>query len=900
MTGLRLLHYEIKEKIGEGGMGVVYKARDTHLDRFVAIKILPSERMADPARRLRFAQEAKAASALNNPNIVTIHDIASDGGVDFIVMEFIPGRPLDEVIARKALRLNEALGYAVQIASALAAAHGAGIIHRDLKPSNVMVREDGGVKLLDFGLAKLSATAESGDATTRTMAAVTEDGALVGTVAYMSPEQAEGKPVDAASDVFSFGLLLYEMLTRRHPFRRGSRMSTLASILNEEVKPLSEPGRILPLEVERTVLRCLRKEPERRWHSMSDLRTVLEDLKEESESGELRGPAGPPAHGRQGSWWVVAGALLGVAALLGTGFWLSGRKTAPGTVLELTRVTTDVGLSFWPTISRDGRIMAFASDRSGEGAGDIWVRHLDRPEPVRRTQTRAGASMPSISPDGSRIAYSSGGLSGGVYVVDTLGGEPRLIAPNCSYPRFSPDGKWIVCVRRPAADRVALNKMFIVSPEGGELRPFQPEYGVSTLPNGIGPIWSPDSRHLLFRGVMARNNQQDWWVAPLEAGAAVSTGAGKNYKSNVGPRLPVAWPSEDMLVVADGIPLEGINLFRMGISPDRQISARPERLTSGPGMRLDTAVASDGTLLFSVLNWVPNVWAMPLEANQARLKGQPASVTADATTKISPTTTLDGSKLAYITRTQRSIDVRLREVASGRETVVSTGPGGLLKHPRLSPDGSVLAFREGSSEAMSGFVFATASGTRSKICDRCRILGFFPGNESLLILSGGDRLVRRQVSSGVESEIIPAAEGTVAGAQVSLDGKWIAMTLESASGRSEVWAVPVEDAPTPRSDWVLLSASETSWHSEPAWSPDGTIAYYLSERCGPICVWARRFDRTARKPVGESFAVHHAHALRPGFHGDRAFYSLSVARDRLVMLMSEISATIWQAKLPGM
>ena len=224
MVGRTVSHYQIVERLGAGGMGVVYKARDTHLDRFVAIKVLHPDTVADPQRKARFVQEAKAASALNHPNIVHIYDIGTDAGVDFIAMEYVAGKALDQLIPRKGMRLNEALKIAVQIADAMARAHEAGIVHRDLKPSNLMVDEHGVVKVVDFGLAKLTETAEpSGDATTRTAPAKTEEGAIVGTVAYMSPEQAEGRALDGRSDIFSFGAVLYEMVTGRRAFSGDTR-----------------------------------------------------------------------------------------------------------------------------------------------------------------------------------------------------------------------------------------------------------------------------------------------------------------------------------------------------------------------------------------------------------------------------------------------------------------------------------------------------------------------------------------------------------------------------------------------------------------------------------------------------------------------------------------------------
>jgi predicted Ser/Thr protein kinase len=288
MVGKTVSHYRILEKLGGGGMGVVYKAEDTKLGRMVALKVLPPERVADPSRRRRFIQEARAASALNHPNIITIYDIDEADGVHFIAMEYVQGKTLDRLIARHGLRVSEALKYAVQMAAALAKAHSAGIVHRDLKPTNVMVTDDGLVKVLDFGLAKLTEAAPTSEAeTVATVGPATEEGTIVGTVGYMSPEQAEGKSVDARSDIFSFGSVLYEMLTGQRAFQGETKASTIAAILREEPKPLSQVAEGLPHEVERLVKRCLRKDREHRFQTMADLKVALEELKEESDSGEL-------------------------------------------------------------------------------------------------------------------------------------------------------------------------------------------------------------------------------------------------------------------------------------------------------------------------------------------------------------------------------------------------------------------------------------------------------------------------------------------------------------------------------------------------------------------------------------------------------------------------------------
>ena len=301
LCGRRLGRYEVMARLGEGGMGEVYSARDIRLKRVVALKVLRPEHVADPNRRRRFEQEARAASALAHPNIVTIFDIDRAEGVDFIAMEYLPGKTLAQQIGRTGLEPAEALKYAIQIAGALAAAHQAGIVHRDLKPANVMVDDSGHVKVLDFGVAKLTeravgegaATESAGvamreEAATELPGVVTEIGMIVGTIAYMSPEQAEGKKIDTRSDVFSFGALLYEMLTGQRAFQRDSAASTIAAIIQEEPKSLREliPG--LPPRLEKIAIGCLRKNPEQRFQHIND-------VKVSAGGGEKKPKSAPPS-----------------------------------------------------------------------------------------------------------------------------------------------------------------------------------------------------------------------------------------------------------------------------------------------------------------------------------------------------------------------------------------------------------------------------------------------------------------------------------------------------------------------------------------------------------------------------------------------------------------------------
>jgi eukaryotic-like serine/threonine-protein kinase len=384
MIGKTISHYRIVEKLREGGMAEVYRAL-AHLDKAVALKLLPADKVADPERKKRFVQEAKAASALNHPNIITIYDINNDNGADFIAMEFVNGKALDQLLSRKGLRLGEALKYAVQMADALAKAHAAGIVHRDLKPANIIVTELGLVKVLDFGLAKLVEPAEMDSwaetlATKRDEAPSTEAGAIVGTVAYMSPEQAEGKKVDSRSDIFSFGSVLYEMTTGRRAFQRDSKISTLSAILREDPKAASEVAEGTPKELERVIIRCLRKDPERRWQSMADIKVALTEIKEETESGSSLKGVEPVASQQRRSRRIWAASLsallLGIGGAIG---WRWIRSSAEYSMLPMRTLpfTSYPGQEITPAFSPDGNQVAFAWNGEKGDHDDIYVKLID-------------------------------------------------------------------------------------------------------------------------------------------------------------------------------------------------------------------------------------------------------------------------------------------------------------------------------------------------------------------------------------------------------------------------------------------------------------------------------------------------------------------------------------------
>jgi hypothetical protein len=338
MVDRTVLQYQLLEKLGAGGMGEVYKARDTRLNRFVAMKVLPAGMAADPERRRRFVHEAQAASALNHPNIITIYDIVNDGDTQYMVAEFVAGKTLLELVSKEGLPVPQAIQYATQMADALSAAHAAGIIHRDIKPANVMVTSAGLVKVLDFGLAKLiegGAGDHTGTTVTAIGAPLTVEGIVMGTVNYMSPEQAEGKRVTPRSDIFSFGAVLYEMLTGRCAFRGTSTISTLSAVLRDDIQPIVELSPDVPFALERIVETCLKKDPDQRFQSMREVQAALAPLKRHYDSGAVydmptvrtvRGIVPPPPAAPRASKALTIGVVFVLVALatgIGGYWWIT-------------------------------------------------------------------------------------------------------------------------------------------------------------------------------------------------------------------------------------------------------------------------------------------------------------------------------------------------------------------------------------------------------------------------------------------------------------------------------------------------------------------------------------------------------------------------------------------------
>jgi eukaryotic-like serine/threonine-protein kinase len=904
MIGRTIDRYRVIEQLGQGGMGVVYRARDTLLDRFVALKVLPPDRSAEPDRRRRFLQEAKAASALNHPGIISIFDVLTVDGQDVLVMELVVGETLESLLGRRRLSPGEALGLAAAVADALARAHAAGIVHRDLKPSNVMVTGDG-VKVLDFGLAKLAEPPLPSTAAPTVAPrepSLTRERVVLGTVPWMSPEQASGLAVDARSDIFAFGVILYEMLTGRHPFRRPTTVETLAAIREEEPQAPSRVAAALPPEVDRAVMRCLRKEPAKRWQSLSDLGSVLADLKEDSESGRhvIVDESAPRAR-RKRRPLVAVGAAAAIA-IAAVAVVLVRRPPAQAAPLDMRRLTYDGGFSATPGISPDGKLIAYASDRAGDGQSDIWVRHINRPEPARLTDDPADEWMPRFSPDGSRIVFRSERDGGGISVVNTFGGEPRKLTTGGAFPRFSPDGTVVLYMDTPAYSASGLSRMFLVPAEGGEPRPFLPDFGVMPTPGSIGPLWSPDGTRVLFRGApFAEPAKGDWWVAPIEGGQPVSSGAMESLPKIDVVQFPCAWLPDRLLLLA-GTTIEGVNLYSARITAAGRIDGPVQALTSGPGIMWTPSVSEDGRIAFDKFQWVIHLWQAELDPDTGRAVGLPVRITDDAAPKFSFSLNRDGTQLAYSTysgpREGRLAEVRLRSLEDGRETVlVSTAARTTSLEPRLAPDGSRFAWSDIVDRQRAAFLAPVAEPAGRELCRGCQVLSFFANGSEALVWQAPNRLVRRDLTGSTETLVLDGGELEVLDADLSRDDRWLALSSARSDGRVAIHLLPVRDPPPSPAEWIEI-AGDSHWAGSPRWSADGRYLYYLADREGFTCVWASELDAASGRPLGAPFPVLHAHrndmkVLAPM----RGAFSMAVGGRRLVINAALMTGDVYTAML---
>ncbi len=780
MIGRTIAHYEILEQLGEGGMGVVYKGRDLQLDRFVAIKVLRSDRVADSGRKGRFVQEAKAASSLNHPNIVTIYEIGADDGFDYIVMEFVSGNTLDRLIPRAGLRPAELLKYAIPIADAMACAHAAGIIHRDLKPGNIMVGGDGQVKLLDFGLAKLSDLHDSSDSELTRPMPETEEGSILGTVSYMSPEQAEARRVDARADIFSFGAVLYEMATGQRAFLGRSKISTLAAILQGDPKPAAEVHAGLPRELGKIIERCLRKDPAWRYQSAADLKISLCDLERDVRSGAA---AGEEASTGRRAWYWAAALAVGLALGAAGGWWWAARGVAASMWAPVHPLTTYAGLEYEPALSPDGKQVAFAWDGDRKDNFNIYVRLVDGGAALRLTTAAAADHSPAWSPDGSEVAFLR---QNAVYLVPSLGGVERRLV---QFPRgsiyvnvtarssisWSPDGRFLAF---SGTEDDSPASIWVASKESGEAHRF------SSPPRGYfsdsSPAFSPDGHTIAY--VRARDTFSRAVVLQEVNADGTSQGREREATKYDETIQELAWqPDGRGLILSVRQGGEHAALFRLMLNGAMQLLGIDNGIVRWPslsrtGRRMAYEKRHIDTNIYRMEGPSANGGPRPYE--QLGVAAVVDSTALDREPMLSP----DGKRMVFNSDRSGSYEIYVAN-ADGTDQVALTAMGPTaLGSPRWSPDGQTVVF------------------------DR------YQNGHSMIYTINAGRGKPRRVTSEEFRDIRPS---------FSHDGALIYFA-SNRSGRLEIWKVAAGGGKPQQ--------ITHNFGTEPFESPDGKLLYYMNDR----------------------------------------------------------------------
>ena len=808
MIGRQLGHYRIERLLGSGGMGEVYVADDLKLGRRVALKVLSNELAGDASRRERFEREARAAAALNHPNIVTIHSVEEADGVPFLTLELLEGKTLADIIPAGGLAVDQLLALAIPLTDAVGAAHQAGITHRDLKPSNVMVTSEGRLKVLDFGLAKLREEVRA-NAETMPTAALTGEGRIVGTVMYMSPEQAEGRPVDQRSDVFSLGIILYEMATGVRPFAGDTQLSILSSIMKDTPRPITEARAGLPRELSKIINRCLAKDPEDRYQAAKDLRNDLRALKNELTSGEIVPvtsasgvvPVPPASAPRTNSRMVLyaIGALALIAAIVAGVMWAQ-RTKAPSTVdarpfdsINLTRLTT-TGTAGIAALSRDGRYVAHVSAKDGKAS--LWLRQVATTSNVEIVPAgEVNYRGVSFSPDGNHIYYSAyprGSNLGNLYRVPVLGGGSRLIAEDVdTLATFSADGSQLAFLR--GAPDIGESYIIVAGADGTNQR----KLAMRKLPlefTLVSVAWSPDGKTIAATG--ASRAELSGQVVLVDAASGSERVLPTPHWRIIGG---VAW-------LADGSGLL-VNAQESAGEASSQIffvpypSGTPRRLTNDLSSYAGVSVAPDGRSFVTVRNERRvSIWTMPLEdASKA------VAVTTEASSDDGAhgVAWMPDGRIVYTTEAAGNPDIWImRGDGTGRVQLTSTA--GQDVSPRVTFDGKYVVFVSDRDGAVRAWRMAADGSGATRISP--------------------DNVARSRV-------------------HVSADGKWIYYSEESG----EVRRAPLEGGTSEKvvtDDLVkrLASALPPQFH-EPMPSPDTTwlAGHYFDE--------PSRGERVALVPV---------------------------------------------------
>jgi len=795
--GTKLDGYEILSPLGAGGMGEVYRALDATLKRDVAIKVLPAYVSQDIDRLRRFEQEAQAAAALNHPNILAVHRFGTFEGAPYMVSELLDGGTLGQLLTRGPLPVRKAIDYGAQIASGLAAAHEKGIVHRDLKPDNIFVTKDGRMKILDFGLAKLTEpNGAAADGATLAPEERTQPGMVLGTVGYMSPEQVRGKTADHRADIFAFGAILYEMLTGKRAFRKPTSTETMTAILNEDPPGISQIAPATPPALLPIVHRCLEKDPEQRFQSARDLGFALLTL--QGDSGPTVAAAGGSV--RTARPRAKPGRLLGMIALGlllgGLASWLLLRSfgKARQIITSVSRLTHEPGLTEWPSWSPDGSMLAFASNRTGNF--EIYVRRIEGGQEVNVTNDPGQDVQPSFSPDGTSIAFVSTRLSktglikigpyirfeprtygGDVWVVPPLGGQPRRIAQDGNFPAWSPDGKRIAYVTGIEDHRSILE----VPSDGGTPKTLLPtqdsHWEIARLK------YSPKGNWMIF-GTW----EQRMFVMPAAGGTPREIFNGSS---------PTWDAAASRLYFLKQERLGGTSVQTVGFDEGTgTFRGEPQNVGLMTGLLLDAAVNRDGnTLVVSERLESLNLTRVALSADGGSTQGEEETLlSGEGVRDRYPAFSPDGKRVAFSSNRLGDTEVWLLDLAtkhSERLRLPQTDMGANL--PFWSPDGQRLA-----------------------------ITRFLPGNTAAVWLAS---------VNGSGAEEIVAAKPALYGGPFSPDGSRILYCYKAKDGFLQMFTLDLNS----RQEQQLTSSPSDKY--DPVWSTDGKQIAYSSNYGGSVQMW---------------------------------------------------------------
>ncbi len=689
MIGETISHYQVLEKLGAGGMGEVYRARDSHLGRDVAIKVLPDAFAREPDRLARFEQEARLLAALNHPNIAAIYGLEQADGRRFLVLELVPGNTLAERIAAGPLPVEETLEIERQVAEALEAAHGRGIIHRDLKPANIKVTPEGKVKVLDFGLAKAfgpdaeANLSKSPTATYRTAG----EGVILGTAAYMSPEQARCRPLDPRTDIWSFGCVLYEALTGHQAFSGETVSDTLAAILKGEPEWNALPANTPP-SIHTLLRRCLHKDMNRRLQHIGDARIEIE----EALSSAALWPAAPASTEapRAMTWrrtlpWVLAG-LFALTTIIAGWQYRPSWRLAPNPAMHFSVVTNFAGVEAEPSFSPDGRSVAFVSDRGGQS--NIWVGLVAGGSLVQITKDPNLKDRPRWSPDGSKLAYARLNEAGifDVWIVPALGGTARKILAGASDPAWSPDGRFL------AFANYATGTIWICDATGNNPRQLTQEEPNFPFLVHRQPAYSRDGRQMAF----VRRRPGPYGELYV---AEVATSKMQPLTQDGALVLSPVWSPGDQFIYFASSRGGALNLWRI---PAR--GGQPEQVTASQGDDAELDLSSDGKrLVFSTYRVHTNIVELTIDP-KAGLSGFTWLSGDAARNELSPAYSPDGKRIAYFTNRKGAENEAIWVMgADGSDPVQVVEDERVNVFPRWSGDSQSLVYGSRARGLQGGF-----------------------------------------------------------------------------------------------------------------------------------------------------------------------------------------------------